>query len=115
MPAMLRPSGGLFYSLMDMIDIPSGYPTSLDLHHLQVFDVLLRERSLTRAARVLNVTQPALSKTLARLRQSFEDPLFVRVALRMEPTSKAISLEAPIRAVLDSMRALATENVTFDP
>jgi len=112
---MLNVAAGLYYQLTDMIDIPSGYRTSLDLHHLQVFDVLLRERSLTRAARVLNVTQPALSKTLARLRQYFEDPLFVRVALRMQPTSKALNLETPIRAVLDSMRVLAAESVPFDP
>src|SRR6185312_4769368 len=98
-----------------MIDIPSGYPTRLDLHHLQVFDVLLRERSLTRAARVLNVTQPALSKTLSRLRQYFDDPLFVRVSLRMEPTSKALALEAPVRTVLEGMRGLRTDNVPFDP
>ena len=100
---------------MDMIAIPSGYAGELDLHHLQVFEVLLRERSLTRAARVLGVTQPALSKTLARLRRYFDDPLFVRVSLRMEPTSKALSLDAPVRAVLDSMRTLRTENVPFDP
>ena len=100
---------------MDMITIPSGYAGQLDLHHLQVFEVLLRERSLTRAARVLGVTQPALSKTLARLRRDFSDPLFVRVSLRMEPTAKALSLEASVRAVLDSMRKLRTENVPFDP
>src|SRR5436305_7824856 len=100
---------------MDMIAIPSGYPPSLDLHHLQVFDVLLRERSLTRAARVLNVTQPALSKTLARLRRYFQDPLFVRVSLRMEPTSKALSLEASVRSVLDGVRALGADHVPFVP
>jgi DNA-binding transcriptional LysR family regulator len=95
--------------------MPAGYARELDLHHLQVFDVLLQERSLTRAARVLNVTQPALSKTLARLRRYFEDPLFVRVSLRMEPTSKALSLAEPVRAVLDGMRMLRSENVPFDP
>jgi DNA-binding transcriptional LysR family regulator len=100
---------------MDMVAIPSGYGGELDLHHLQVFDVLLRERSLTKAARVLNVTQPALSKTLARLRRYFDDPLFVRVSLRMEPTSKALTLEAPVRGVLDGMRTLCSENVPFDP
>ena len=67
---------------MDMNGIPSGYAGEIDLHHLQVLDVLLREHSLTRAARLLNVTQPALSKTLARLRRYFGDPLFVRVSLR---------------------------------
>jgi len=100
---------------MDMISIPSGYSSELDLHHLLVFDVLLRERSLTRAARVLNVTQPALSKTLARLRRYFDDPLFIRVSLRMQPTSKALDLEKPVRAVIDGMRTLRTENVPFDP
>ena len=54
---------------MDMNGIPSGYAGEIDLHHLRVLDVLLREHSLTRAARLLNVTQPALSKTLARLRR----------------------------------------------
>jgi DNA-binding transcriptional LysR family regulator len=100
---------------MDMTSIPSGYDNELDLHHLQVFDVLLRERSLTKASRVLSVTQPALSKTLARLRRHFSDPLFVRVSLRMEPTSKALALADPIRAVLNNMRALRTEHVPFDP
>lgn len=113
--AMLGPAGGLFYSFMDMSNIPIRYPAPLDLHHLQVFDVLLRERSLTRAARVLNVTQPALSKTLSRLRRYFQDPLFVRVSLRMEPTAKALALEAPVRAVLDGMRTLIAENAPFDP
>jgi DNA-binding transcriptional LysR family regulator len=80
-----------------------------------VLDVLLREHSLTRAARTLNVTQPALSKTLARLRRYFGDPLFVRVALRMEPTPKALQLQAPIRAILERMRSLRSEHVSFDP
>lgn len=113
--AMLSPRTGLFYSFMDMINIPAGYSAPLDLHHLQVFDILLRERSLTRAARVLDVSQPALSKTLARLRRYFQDPLFVRVSLRMEPTAKALALDAPVRAVLDGMRTLSAENVPFDP
>lgn len=105
----------LHYAAMAMTSIPTGYSADLDLHHLQVFDVLLRERSLTQAARVLNVTQPALSKTLARLRRCFEDPLFVRVSLRMEPTSKALDLEKPVRAVIEGMRTLRTGHVPFDP
>jgi DNA-binding transcriptional LysR family regulator len=98
-----------------MTTIPQGYEGELDLHQLQVLDVLLREHSLTRAARTLNVTQPALSKTLARLRRYFGDPLFVRVALRMEPTPKALQLQAPIRAILERMRSLRSEHVSFDP
>jgi len=97
-----------------MTSIPGSH-TELDLHHLQVLEVLLREHSLTRAAQALNVTQPALSKTLARLRRYFDDPLFVRVALRMEPTPKALELQAPVKAILERMRALRSEHVPFDP
>jgi DNA-binding transcriptional LysR family regulator len=87
----------------------------LDLYQLRVIDVLLREQSLTRAALVLNTTQPALSKTLARLRSYFDDPLFVRVSLNMEPTPKALGLAAPIRLILDEMQMLRCSQVPFDP
>jgi DNA-binding transcriptional LysR family regulator len=100
---------------MDINYIPSSYASDLDLQHLRVLDVLLRERSLTRAAKVLDVTQPALSKTLARLRRYFDDPLFVRVSHRMEPTPKALALAKPVVNVLDQMRALRGEHVVFDP
>src|SRR5262249_14265356 len=96
-PVAYARSMRLYYAPMDIEAIPRSYG-ALDLHHLQVLDVLLREHSLTRAAKVLNVTQPALSKTLAHLRRHFDDPLFVRVSLRMEPTLKALALKAPIAA-----------------
>jgi DNA-binding transcriptional LysR family regulator len=98
-----------------MSAIPYGYIADPDLHHLRVFDVLLHEHSLTRAARELNVTQPALSKTLAQLRTYFDDPLFVRVASRMEPTPKALALQAPVRDILDRAASLRSEHVSFDP
>lgn len=100
---------------MDMNGIPGGYAGEIDLHHLRVLDVLLREHSLTRAARLLNVTQPALSKTLARLRRYFGDPLFVRVSLRMEPTPKALALAPSISAIIEQMRTLRSEHTPFDP
>ena len=87
----------------------------LELRHLQIFEVLLHERSLTKAARVLDLTQPALSKTLARLRLYFNDPLFIRVSMRMEPTPKALELAAPVCAILERMRALRTDHAAFDP
>jgi DNA-binding transcriptional LysR family regulator len=100
---------------MDTIPQRNEGDVELDLHHLQVFDVLLTEHSLTKAARVLNLSQPALSKTLARLRLYFGDPLFVRVALRMEPTPKAIELAEPVRAILKKIRALRSDHGSFDP
>ncbi|MBR0733188.1 LysR family transcriptional regulator [Bradyrhizobium japonicum] len=86
----------------------------LDLHALRVLDVLFRERSITRAASALNTQQPALSKTLARLRRYFDDPLFVRVSLHMEPTAKALELEKPVRAVLDGLQRLRSEQTRFE-
>jgi DNA-binding transcriptional LysR family regulator len=100
---------------MDIETIPRGHAASLALRDLEVLEVLLREHSLTRAAKVLDVTQPALSKTLARLRRYFTDPLFVRAGLRMAPTAKALALEGSIDAILERVRALRAEHVAFDP
>lgn len=100
---------------MDIETIPSGYSGDLDLRDLEVLEVLLREHSLTRAAKVLEVSQPALSKTLARLRRYFTDPLFVRTGLRMEPTAKALALQGSIDGILERVRALRSEHVVFDP
>ena len=99
----------------NMKTIPGKHAEDLDLHALRVLDVLFRERSLTRAAEALHTQQPALSKTLARLRRYFGDPLFVRVALRMEPTAKALELEKPVRGLLDGLQRLRHEQTRFDP
>src|SRR5258708_3213392 len=98
-----------------MKTIPNKHSEELDLHALRVLDALFRERSLTRGGEALHTQQPALSKTLARLRRYFNDPLFVRVALHMEPTAKALELEKPVRALLDGMQRLRTEQSRFDP
>lgn len=84
-----------------MAAIPNMQTEQLELHSLRVLNAPFRERSLTRAAEALHTRQPALSKTLARLRRYFDDPLFVRVALQMEPAAKALEFERPVRALLD--------------
>jgi DNA-binding transcriptional LysR family regulator len=98
-----------------MDSIPSRHEGELELHHLKILHVLLAERSLTRAAATLDLTQPAISKTLARLRTYFGDPLFVRVGMRMEPTPKATELAEPVKAILDRMRELKSGQSAFDP
>jgi len=98
-----------------MDTIPPRHEGELDLHHVKILHVLLAERSLTRAAACLDLTQPAISKTLARLRTYFGDPLFVRVGMRMEPTPKALELAVPVKAVLDQMRELRSGHEAFDP
>jgi DNA-binding transcriptional LysR family regulator len=87
----------------------------LDLRQTRVLEVLLRERNLTRAATVLGVSQPALSKTLAGLRSYFGDPLFIRVGNRMEPTAKAVAIRPAIRTLLDQVTMLRAEHRPFDP
>jgi len=97
-----------------MSAIPAGNNVEVDLRHLRAFEVLLRERNLTRAATVLGVAQPALSKTLAKLRRYFADPLFVRAAHRMEPTAKALELATAVHALLDDATMLRARHRPFD-
>lgn len=87
---------------------------TLDLNLLRVFDRLMAEGSLTRAAADLAMTQPAASHALKRLHSAVGEPLFVRSAFGMKPTARAEALWPRVREALDSLRdALAPE--TFDP
>ena len=95
--------------------IPGGNTVEVDLRQLRAFEVLLRERNLTRAATVLGVAQPALSKTLAKLRRYFADQLFVRAGHRMEPTAKALELAGAVHALLDDATMLRARHRPFDP
>jgi DNA-binding transcriptional LysR family regulator len=95
--------------------IPLGNTVDVDLRQLRAFEALLREASLTRAAIALGVAQPALSKTLAKLRGYFGDPLFVRAGHRMEPTARALELAASVRQLLDDATMLRARHQAFDP
>lgn len=89
--------------------------SNFDLNLLRVFDMLLREQNVSRAAERLALTQPTVSNALARLRDALGDPLLVRVGRRMCPTPRALALEGPIRAALQQIeQTLATGNA-FDP
>jgi len=74
--------------------------SNFDLNLLRAFDVLMRERSVTRAAEELNLTQPAMSNVLRRLREFLDDPVLVRTGQGMQPTPKALSLITEVRAGL---------------
>jgi DNA-binding transcriptional LysR family regulator len=86
----------------------------MDLRELRVLDVLLRECSITGTARMLETTQPAISKTLRRLREQFSDPLIVRNGHAMQPTAKALGMAGQLRALLDAADGLRAEAVAFD-
>ncbi len=87
----------------------------LDLNLFVVFDALYRERSVTKVSVLLNLTQPAVSNALSRLRQTFDDPLFIRTSEGMAPTPVADSVVADVRKALDLLRRSAGVNARFDP
>lgn len=99
---------------IDMVTIPRRHTGELDLQQLRVLDALFRERSLTKAAAALNSNQPTISKYLSRARRYFDDPLFVRVNFRMEPTSRALEIENHVRHIVDAMEVLRREQVPFN-
>lgn len=72
----------------------------IDLNLLVYLDVLLREKNVTRAASKLNITQPAMSNGLKRLRNLFNDPILVRTSDGMVPTEKSRALAPKVRTIL---------------
>lgn len=87
---------------------------TLDLNLLRTLDALLDERSVTRAAERLGFTQPAVSGMLTRLRESFDDPLFVRTQRGIVPTLRATELAGPIKQILADVESLLLPTC-FDP
>jgi DNA-binding transcriptional LysR family regulator len=98
---MVAPSGG-----MDL--------NRFDLNLLLVFEAVLRERSVTRAAERLSLSQPALSHALNRLRYLLKDQLFVRGPSGMEPTPRAEQLSTAVARILEDLRR-SLEPSQFDP
>jgi len=88
--------------------------SSVDLNLLTLFEVLVRERSVTRAGLHLGLSQPATSRALARLRRMLGDRLVVRGRLGLELTPRAEALAGPVSRLLDDARAIVAP-VAFDP
>ena len=87
----------------------------IDLNLLVALQVLMQEKNVTRAAERLFVTQPAMSKTLNRLRTLLDDELFVRSSHGLTPTPKTLGLERPVNEVLSQLTELVVTNTEFDP
>lgn len=87
----------------------------LDLNLLVTLDALLAERNVTRAARRLNISQPALSARLARLRDILGDPLLIPAQRGMIPTERALELQTPLHDALEGVRRVIAETGPFDP
>lgn len=88
---------------------------AVDLNLLTTLDVLLREESVTAAARRLHLSQSAVSRSLARLRELFGDELFVRTGSGMRPTRRAVELRAPLKRALGDLGALLEPHEDFAP
>ena len=87
----------------------------VDLNLLRVFDAVLRDRGVTAAARRLDLTQPAVSNALARLRALFDDALFVRTSAGMDATPFARELAGPVRQALALLESALAHGPGFDP
>lgn len=88
---------------------------NIDLNLFVFFDVIYDSGNLTQAARILNVTQPAVSNALARLRHQIGDPLFVQAGKRMNPTARASELIGPVRHALQLLQENILEEADFIP
>ncbi|MGC0956946.1 LysR substrate-binding domain-containing protein [Pantoea agglomerans] len=86
-----------------------------DLNLLPVLLVMMEERNVTRAAERLGITQPALSNALNRLRETLNDPLFIRERYGMRPTPKAEQLAQVVGAALSSIDKVILGQQDFDP
>ncbi|WP_314915792.1 LysR family transcriptional regulator [Pseudomonas helleri] len=88
---------------------------TIDLNLLKTFLAIWEHRSLTVAADRLHLSQPAVSHALRRLRDVFDDPLFVRTATSMEPTDAAIRLHGPIEHALVMIQGALMMYAHFEP
>lgn len=87
----------------------------VDLNLLVVLDALLRLRSVSRAAEYLDMSQPAVSVALGKLRLQLKDPLFIRAARGMRPTPRAEALAGPLQDVLDRIKTGLLTPPRFEP
>ena len=86
---------------------------ALSVHHLSVLAAMLNLQNTTEVARLLGISQPAVSFALKKLRALLGDELFVRTAEGMRPTPRALALQAPVQTILETIDAFAGEE--FEP
>ena len=87
----------------------------IDLNLLRLFDAVHRTRNVSRAAELLDLTQPAASQGLTRLRSLLNDPLFMRSGGGVQPTPRANRLADPIRSALGTIEQALSESAGFEP
>ena len=95
--------------------IDHAHLSRLDLNLLVALDALLTERSVTRAATRIGISQSAMSHALARLRTTFSDELLTRGPEGMRPTPRALALLAPMQEALAQIQQITARPAAFDP
>ncbi len=88
---------------------------NFDINLLVAFKTLMRERSVSRAAARMFISQSAMSHVLHRLRQQLDDPVLVKTSQGMQPTERALSLIEPVEEVLNEIERLIQHQNNFDP
>ena len=88
--------------------------SQIDFKLLLCLSTLLKYQNVSLAADDMNMSQPAMSRSLGKLRTLFNDPLFVRTAIGMEPTPRALSLAEPLNCTLNQLTELLTSQ-EFSP
>ena len=87
----------------------------LDLNLLLILDALSEERSVTAVARRLRISQPTVSFSLNKLRDFFQDELFVRQGMRMQATPFAETIHEPVRRIIETINQEILRDHDFDP
>ncbi len=87
----------------------------IDLNLLVIFDALMAEQSITRAAHKVGITPSAMSHALRRLRQTFSDELLERTGRGMVPTQRALNLWGSVGAALQQLQRAVEQQLEFDP
>jgi DNA-binding transcriptional LysR family regulator len=100
---------------IDAVDTPAVNLARLDLNLLVALDALLQQRSVTRAAAQMHLSQPALSASLARLRRHFDDELLTRTGNEYRLTPLAVQLKELVRLALAGVDRVFTAQPEFDP
>ena len=98
-----------------MGDAVLGGKMKIDLNLFVVFDAIYCEGNITKAASVLNLSQPAVSHSLGKLRTYFDDALFIRQGNEMRPTPVAKNVIADVREALHQLRVCLVQSRQFEP
>jgi len=88
---------------------------NFDFNLIRVFSAVYRTRSVSRAAATIGLTQPAMSNALRRLREQCDDPLFVRTAGAMVPTTLAHSMAPRLQEALQTIEVCFADSAAFNP